>query len=59
MHTNRIYIHELWLDVFDVCDENDLEYDMARNILPLPVGQRYGEEEMNYLVDKVIQLIID
>lgn len=50
----KIYIPMLWPDVLDVCNENDLEYDLAKNILPLPVDQRYGIEDMKYIVDEVV-----
>ena len=49
----KIYIPTLWPNVFDLCKETDLEYNMAKNILPLPVDQRYSSEDMEYLIDKV------
>lgn len=48
-----IYIPTLWSDVFDVCSEADVEYDMAKNILPLPCDQRYDLNTMNYLEQEV------
>lgn len=51
----HIYIPTLWPDVFTFCDEKDLECDMARNILPLPVDQRYGIEDMEYIVSNVME----
>lgn len=47
----RIYIPTLWPSVFSICGETELEYDLARNILPLPVDQRYGTGDMNYLLE--------
>ncbi len=49
LQAEKIYIPTLWLDVFDVCKEDEPEYDMAKNILPLPVDQRYGANEMKYI----------
>ena len=51
LQTQKIYIPTLWSDVFDVCSNDQLEYDMARNILPLPVDQRYSAEDMKYLIE--------
>lgn len=34
----------------EVCDKTALEYDMAKNILPLPIDQRYTTIEMEMLV---------
>jgi hypothetical protein len=53
----KIYIPTLWPDVFDHCADKDLEYDLARNILPLPVDQRYGMEDMRRIVREVKQCI--
>lgn len=58
LQAEKIYIPTLWPDVFDVCNENDLEYRYARDILPIPVDQRYGKEEMAYMVER-IKLCID
>lgn len=49
----KIYVPTLWPDVFNLCKENELEYDMAQNILPLPVDQRYGIEDMEYIVKEI------
>lgn len=53
----KIFIPTLWPDVFNICNENELEYDMASNILPLPVDQRYDLEDMKIIVDEVIKCI--
>jgi len=51
----KIYIPILWPDVFQLCDNKDLEYDLAKNILPLPVDQRYGRQDMEYIWREVIK----
>lgn len=53
LQQKKIYIPILWPDVFDICDEMELEYDMAKNVLPIPVDQRYGIEDMKYLIKEV------
>ena len=57
LQKEKIYIPTLWPSVFDICAETELEYDMAKNILPLPVDQRYWTEEMEYLADEVRKCI--
>lgn len=57
LQQKKIYIPTLWPDVFELCNESDTEYDMAKNILPLPVDQRYGAEEMDYLIKEVLKCI--
>lgn len=54
----KIYIPTLWPDVFNLCETGELEYDMAKNILPLPVDQRYGIEDMEYIVNSIIEVMI-
>lgn len=47
----RIYIPTLWPAVFKRCSNDELEYDMAKNILPIPVDQRYTIEDMGYITN--------
>ena len=57
LQAEKIYIPTLWPTVFEVAGENDLEYQMAESILPLPIDQRYGIEDMEYMVKKIIELL--
>lgn len=47
----KIYIPTLWPNVLDDVSEDALEYDMAKNILPLPVDQRYEIDDMIFIVE--------
>lgn len=47
---HQIFVPTLWPNVLDL-PESTLEYDFANNILPLPVDQRYGMEEMEYIIE--------
>lgn len=49
----KIYIPTLWPNVLDECESDTLEYQFAEDILPIPVDQRYGVEDMEYLVEKI------
>ncbi|MBT2571292.1 hypothetical protein [Planococcus sp. ISL-110] len=49
----NIYIPLLWPNVLSDCPEESIEYQYAANILPLPCDQRYGIEDMAYLVEMV------
>ncbi|MGN0357697.1 MAG: hypothetical protein ACI4E0_07820 [Blautia sp.] len=53
LQAKKIYVPTLWPDVFSLCGENELEYSMAKNILPIPVDQRYDIENMEYIVDSI------
>ena len=53
LQAKKIFIPTLWPAVFNLCKENELEYDMAKNILPIPVDQRYGIEDMKYIAREI------
>lgn len=57
LQAKKIFIPTLWPAVFKLCGENELEYDMAKNILPIPVDQRYGIEDMEYIVEEIKTMI--
>lgn len=57
LQTIKIFIPTLWPAVFELCDASELEYDMAKNILPLPVDQRYTIADMDYIVSEVLKCI--
>lgn len=54
LQQKKIYIPTLWPAVFNVCSEDELEYDMAKNILPIPIDQRYKIEDLEYIVDMIM-----
>lgn len=51
LQKEKIYIPTLWPAVFELCESHEVEYDMAKNILPLPVDQRYGEDDMRRIME--------
>ena len=50
---NKIYIPTLWPNVLTDVPKECWEYKLANDVLPLPVDQRYGVEEMEYLVNLI------
>ena len=57
LQAESIYIPTLWPTVFGVAEKDDIEYRMAENILPLPIDQRYGIEEMKKVVEVLKQCL--
>ena len=53
----KIFVATLWPDALELCSDDELEYDMAKNILPLPVDQRYGISEMEILAMETLKNI--
>lgn len=52
----KIYIPILWPDVLEKCLPDDLEYELASNIVPLPVDQRYTIAQMEYIAELIKSL---
>ena len=53
----KIYISTLWPNVLADTPEESIEYKYVKNILPLPCDQRYGIEDMKYLVEELRRCI--
>lgn len=49
---NKVFVAKYWPNVQKLSNY-ELEYEFATRIIPLPCDQRYGEEEMNRIVDIV------
>ncbi len=47
---NKIFVATYWQNIFEWCKESELEYRLAKKIIPIPVDQRYGIEEMEYII---------
>lgn len=54
---HHIYVPTLWPNVLEQAPEDSWEYTLASNVVPLPVDQRYGAEEMDVIVSAVMQHI--
>lgn len=53
LQKKKIYIPLLWPNVLEVCSKDSVEYQSAANILPLPLDQRYGIEDMKYMEEMI------
>lgn len=51
----KIYVATLWPNVLAL--DGTLEKEYAENILPLPCDQRYGADEMEYVIKEVLSCI--
>lgn len=43
---HQVFCARYWPNVLEWCKRSDLEYQLAENLVCLPIDQRYGEEEM-------------
>lgn len=51
----RIFVATYWPNVLEWCKPGELEYALVNHIIPLPIDQRYGKEEM----DRILAIIQD
>jgi hypothetical protein len=52
---NKIYCATYWPNVLEWCDEDFLEVQLTKELIHLPIDQRYSRQEMN----KIIKLITE
>jgi hypothetical protein len=48
---NKIFVPTYWNNVFDWCKINDLESMLASQIIPLPIDQRYNEDDLLKIIE--------
>lgn len=47
---NKIFVATYWPNVKKWCKQNEIEYNMANKLLPLPIDQRYSQNDIiNYI----------
>ena len=58
LQENKIYIPQLWEKMCSGSDKDVIADNYSKNILPLPVDQRYTQEDMQYLYKAVMKLVL-
>lgn len=49
--SNQVFVATYWPNVLEWCKEGDLEYELCKNIIPIPIDQRYGDKDMKRIVE--------
>jgi hypothetical protein len=50
---NKIYVPTYWKEVCSRVDRKSVEYRLTKNLLPLPIDQRYGMEDMKRICSTI------
>ena len=50
---NKIFVAQYWPNVLALCEKDCTDYRLTKKLVPLPVDQRYGSEEMKLLLSLV------
>lgn len=48
---NKIFVARYWPSVLECTTPDEIDYLLAYQMQPLPIDQRYGEEEMRQIID--------
>ena len=48
---NKVFVARYWPNVLDWTTEDDVEYFLAYQMQPLPIDQRYGEDDMKRIIE--------
>ena len=51
---NQVFCARYWPNVLEWCRPGDFEYSLAENLVCLPIDQRYGEEDMEYILETIL-----
>ena len=54
----RIYVATYWAEVLENRYSSQIEKDLADGLLPLPIDQRYGLNDMQTIIDSVLSLTV-
>ncbi len=57
LQKKKIFVPCLWPSVFEYNSSDSLAYYLAKNIIPLPCDQRYNQDDMQYIIDNLNELI--
>jgi hypothetical protein len=51
---NKIFTARYWPNVLNWVNVEALEYKFSEDIIHLPIDQRYGQEDLDFLIEKII-----
>ena len=54
---NKVFVARYWPNVLEWTTKDDIEYLLAYQMQPLPIDQRYGEEDMNRIIHIIEEIV--
>lgn len=48
---NQVFCARYWPNVLEWCESDSMEYQLAENLVCLPIDQRYSEKDMNVIIN--------
>lgn len=53
--SNQVFVATYWPNVFEWTREGEIEYKLSKNIIPIPIDQRYDDRDMMRIVEIINQ----
>lgn len=53
---NKVFVARYWPNVLNETQPSDIEYNLTKNIISIPIDQRYSIDDMKYII-KTIQAV--
>lgn len=50
---HQIFVATYWPNVFEWCKPTDLEYELAKYVVCIPIDQRYSSKEMKFIIQNI------
>ena len=51
---HKIFVASYWPNVREWVSETALEYQLYEYLIPLPIDQRYGKQDMQFIIEKIL-----
>lgn len=48
---NKIFVARYWPNVLEWCKADEIEYKFANQLIPLPIDQRYGKDDIEQILE--------
>ena len=52
---NHVFVARYWPNVLEWCSPSEIDYQLTESIIPLPIDQRYGKDEMDFIVNLILE----
>ncbi|MFI3243462.1 MAG: hypothetical protein R3Y56_04330 [Akkermansia sp.] len=50
---HKVFVATYWPNVFDWCQKSDFEYDLTKNLIAIPMDQRYSVDDMEFILNLI------
>lgn len=49
--TNQVFVATYWPNILEWCNERDIEYELCKKMIAIPIDQRYDVEDMMRIIE--------